>query len=418
METNKTEEVVAVDVTVIETTLAKHNITETALAELQKFKDLTVEGIQDKEGYKTADEARKLCKKLRSLTKDLCGKGREHLIAQQKAWVAKEKEIVGKIQDVESYLEGQLKLVDDEKQRIKEEKEARELIQMQERSSLLISLGMKLTGENYILENFAVNVLHLKVYDDFAFYEMIAPIQARALEIEQEKQKEAEEFARLQKEQELEREKLRQEKEAFEKEQLEKKLKFEAEQKALAEQAAAIKKQQEDLAAGTLKARKSALFALGFSQQHTVLIFKELTIEESEISKQTDLQWNETLDIFTQKSEEVKKRIETERLQKIEQEKQQAIEAERARLLAIEVEKKKAEEAAKEAEILANKKAEEERLRIESLKPDAEKYEAFLEQLKAIKAPAFSTLEYLEFGRYMEDTIARMIPHFNSKKPQ
>lgn len=101
METN-TELLTAQDqqISIIETTLAKHNVTEKVIKKLKEdYLPMTIKGIEDKAGYKAADEARKICKNVRVLASKLCKEGREKAIKEQKDWISAEKSVTGQVSE-------------------------------------------------------------------------------------------------------------------------------------------------------------------------------------------------------------------------------------------------------------------------------------------------------------------------------
>lgn len=92
----------------ITTELAKQNVTDAVIAKLKKdFLPLKIKGVEDKEGYKAVKAARLQCRDVRVLAEKVCKKGREEAIRTQKEWLAKEKEVVAQISEVESYLKKQ-----------------------------------------------------------------------------------------------------------------------------------------------------------------------------------------------------------------------------------------------------------------------------------------------------------------------
>lgn len=105
---------------IITTELAKQNVTEAVIAKLKAdYLPLKINGIEDKEGYKKVHDARIVCRDHRTLAEKICKAGREDSIKEQKAWIAKEKEVVAKISEVEQYLKKQEDVVDDAKEVIK-----------------------------------------------------------------------------------------------------------------------------------------------------------------------------------------------------------------------------------------------------------------------------------------------------------
>jgi len=92
----------------IETALAKENVTNQVIQKLKEsYLGLTINGLEDKKGFKAVEDARKECKSIRTLAVRICKKGREDAIQTQKDWIAKEKEVVAEIEVVEGYLESE-----------------------------------------------------------------------------------------------------------------------------------------------------------------------------------------------------------------------------------------------------------------------------------------------------------------------
>lgn len=88
--------------------LVKANVTEAIIADLkERLLPLKIAGIEDKETYLIVQAGRKECKALRVAAKKICTNGREQAVAISKAWIAKEKEVTGRISEVEDYLEKQ-----------------------------------------------------------------------------------------------------------------------------------------------------------------------------------------------------------------------------------------------------------------------------------------------------------------------
>jgi len=100
--------------------LVKANVTEAMLQKIKKdYLPLKINGINDSDGYKQVHEARMTCVKLRTTTEKICKKGREEAVRIQKEWLAKEKEVVNQIQEVELHLKTQEDAIDAEKEAIK-----------------------------------------------------------------------------------------------------------------------------------------------------------------------------------------------------------------------------------------------------------------------------------------------------------
>lgn len=134
----------------IVTELAKINITETVLERFKvNYLPLVINGIGDKEGYAEVSGALKECSKARIETVKLCKKSREEAIAVQKAWVAKEKEIVGKIEPVETHLKQEVTKYEEavEKEKVK----AYRLIQLPGRKQQLTQFGAAIPTDEVLL---------------------------------------------------------------------------------------------------------------------------------------------------------------------------------------------------------------------------------------------------------------------------
>lgn len=89
----------------IQTALATANVTEQILAGLKA--DYMPLVVTDKASLKAVKAARTKCRELRGLAVDIATGGREKAILVQRAWIAKEKEIVDVIKGVELHLKTQ-----------------------------------------------------------------------------------------------------------------------------------------------------------------------------------------------------------------------------------------------------------------------------------------------------------------------
>ncbi len=226
------------EVSVIETALAKENVTNQVIEKLKTdYMGLTIKGLDDKAGFKAVEEARKECKSLRVITTKICKVGREDAIKTQKDWIAKEKEVVAEIEIVESYLEDQSDAIKELEKQILFE--AAQKAKLPLRKEKLASIGIELKDEDLLkLDDEKFGMLFNE------FYEKHLEAKAELLRIENEKialAKAEEERLKLEAEKEAERIKN----EAIKKEN--EKLKLEAEEKEKALEAER-KKQAEILA--------------------------------------------------------------------------------------------------------------------------------------------------------------------------
>ena len=123
----------------ITTKLAKENVTDVVIAKLKTdFLPLKINGINDKEGYDKVHKARIQCRDIRVLAEKICKKGREDAVKEQKAWIAKEKEVVAQVSEVETYLKKQEDVIDQEKENIRIR--AERLLKLPGRKEQLIGL--------------------------------------------------------------------------------------------------------------------------------------------------------------------------------------------------------------------------------------------------------------------------------------
>lgn len=327
--------------------LAKENITDKVIADLKAaFLPLKIESVEDKAGYKAVKDARIKTKSVRVLASKICKKGREEAIAEQRGWVAKEKEITAQISEVEEHLEQQEKWFDAEKLRIKQEEEAR-------------IAAIKAEQERQEQERIQVRAEHLLVYGITGDYDTLKNSSDEEFEqvVLQAKERYEAEQARLaaieearKAEQEAERKRLAEEARIQE----ERAAAIRAEQEKERQRLAEIAKQQEKEAAA-IKAEQQRIEA-----------------ERREMARQAQLIEEE--------------RLAAQRKAELEQAKKEA--AERAILEAQEQQRREA--AAKiEQERLAKIEAE----RLEALKPDKEKLIGLINTLANIDYPELATPE-------------------------
>ncbi len=269
----------------IEAELIKVNVTNEAIAAMREFMNLTIDGINDKEGLKAVYEARIMVKNTRVLTVRVCEKGREALIVEQKAWVAKEKELTGQMKEIEANLQAKEDVVENEKQRIRSEKEAAEQERLHKRIALLTSKQMKFDGVHYTLRNVSITSVQVKIMDEFSFQlfteelevayqeEVKVLAEKRELELQEREKQEAIKAENARKEQELKdrEEAIKREQERIQKEAQEREAKnkterdaFEAEKKAHADKI--LKEEQEkqrtiELEVAKKKAAEDAIVA-------------------------------------------------------------------------------------------------------------------------------------------------------------
>lgn len=241
------------EISPIETALAKENITNQVIEKLKAdYSALKINGIDDKEGFKAVEDARKHCKQLRVLATNICKSGREYALKTQKDWIAKEKEIVAAIEVTENYLSAQSEAIKEEEKRILFE--AAQKAKLPIRKERLMTIGVEVEDEKLLSindEDFNAlfNDLHTKVLE-----EKSAALKAEEKRIAEEKEKE-----RIRIENEVKAEQAKKDAEEREKQRIENerlKKENEAKEKALAEakaQAKAIQDEQDAIIASNKK---------------------------------------------------------------------------------------------------------------------------------------------------------------------
>jgi hypothetical protein len=400
--------------------LAKANVTEAVIAQIKTFKELQIADIHDKEGYETVHKARMLCKKTRVLTTNTCKAGREEAIRVQKQWISVEKNITAQIEEVENDLEAKLKVIDDEKEKIKQERELKEQKLLQERAVVLLQkYGMTydVAGSKYVLDDVSVSVIQVKTADDYVWQTIIDQIDSRWKKLEEARMEEA----RLREEAEAEvrrraEEVLRREEE-IKKRENELRIKEEAikaaEAQALREEEERKRKIEEEKLEEAqrvynemIKSRRSSLFQLGFAQREDKLVFQTLVVYPSQLELDTE-KWVGQYEMISKQVEAIKKQIERER------------EEREKKLVADALAKKEREEQERrekeEAERLTKEK---EAQRIAAMAPDIDKMKAYCKAVSEITLPEFSSESYKFYRALIEKKRNEFLYDIFNNKPK
>jgi len=227
----------------IETALAKENVTNQVIQKLKEsYLGLTINGLEDKKGFKAVEDARKECKSIRNLAVKICEKGRAAAIQEQKDWIAKQKEVVAEIEIVEGYLEAQSNAIKELEKKILFEAAQKEKLPARREKLSLIGFSVE-DSELLKIDDNQYDAL----YNDF--YKKHLEEQAEKLRIENERiaaQKAEEERIKKEEEARLAAEQKAKddaEKKRIEEENAKLKADAEAKEKALAEERA---KQEEE----------------------------------------------------------------------------------------------------------------------------------------------------------------------------
>jgi hypothetical protein len=140
---NQTE---VTELSVIDKALVQENVTDQVLAALKEnYLALKIGSIDDVQNIDAVEKAKKECSRLRNLAISICKKGREDAIKTQKDWITKEKEVVAQITAVEDHLKGELKRIEDEKERVLFDAAQRGKLPI--RKARLDTIGVSVTDE-------------------------------------------------------------------------------------------------------------------------------------------------------------------------------------------------------------------------------------------------------------------------------
>lgn len=181
----------------IETKLVQGNVTQQIIAELnEKYGGLKLKALDDKEGYLEIKAAAKDCAKIRTLAVKLCKEGRDEALKTQKAWVAKEKEVVGQVALVEDALDAEVSKFDAEVLRIQTEEKERKEEAYINRQAELNKMGATYLGGCFVLGEVSFEANLIKDSSDLIWTSSVLPAfeeeywSRERVRIEQEKEKE------------------------------------------------------------------------------------------------------------------------------------------------------------------------------------------------------------------------------------
>ena len=238
--------------------LVRFNVTDAAIAAMgDKYLKLTIKGLDDKEGFKAVHDARIDVKgkriEVEKTRKDL----KAEALRFERLVDGEAKRIFALIAPIEDHLTAEEKKIQDEKDRIKAEAEAKERERIQARIYRLEDLGMVLSKGEYVLpydikkDNVASPESVVSVSDEIFerfVQDVITAVAAekeRLANIEAEKKAEAERLAAERKrldEEKAEQTRIRMEQEAREAEIAQKRMEIEAKQKAFEDRMMAEKR--------------------------------------------------------------------------------------------------------------------------------------------------------------------------------
>jgi hypothetical protein len=377
----------------MEQALVKKNVTDAAISALkEKYGELKLRSVDDKEKYLEIKDAKKDCAKLRNLAVKICKEGRADAVAMQKKWVAKENEVVGKIEEVESPLDAEIDRFDANEQRIKDEEKQRQETQYMQRTQALTKMSALYVDGSFILGEFSLEGNLVKESSQSVWDEEILPkfteqfLILEAERVEQERIK-AEQAAELKKQQE----ELQRQQAEFLRQQEE----FKKEQERIAREA-------EEKRRIILNKRSAQLSELGLKYNGIGYYFDDINISNTELVALQDDEFISLLDkikpqIEQKKAEQVKKQQEEfERQKKIAEE--VAAQKERARI----------EEEHRQSEI---KRKQEEEKRVEELTKAGDKaiWADFIEKISSIQLPVVKSRQYKQMLAHAKESIDEII---------
>lgn len=326
----------------IETKLVQSNVTDQVLAALkQKYGKMKLKALDDKESYLEIKAAARECAKVRTLTVKICKEGREDAVKVQKLWIAKEKEVVGKIAEVEDALGGEIDRFDKEVERLENEEKERQEAAYINRQAQLTKMGAVYADGSFNLGAVSFEASLIKGSPDDTWEEtVLAKFQAEyekieAVRIEEEKKKEAAEAEMKRQQDELQKQQaeLRKQQEEMQK-------KIEESEKAEKE-----RKHKEELAEqkkrSDLQSKRLSLL-LPFNPSGTDVDMATL--------------WSLEEDVFDALLQSKKKKYESDQLEQqrlAEEEKQAAIEAAKKEAIEKEQQRIAEEEEKRQAEMEA-----------------------------------------------------------------
>jgi len=151
----------------INTTLVKYNITDAILGELQvKYKDLKINGQEDKDGFELVHEARMIIARTRIKITAICKGGRELSTAINKKWIATEKDLISRIEPEEERLEKMEKDHIAEKERLKFEKLEMQKNRLRDRMKALLAMGATSDGIDVSLDDISFSQTDIREADE------------------------------------------------------------------------------------------------------------------------------------------------------------------------------------------------------------------------------------------------------------
>lgn len=369
----------------IENSLVKHNVTDKVINALKKqYSGMKLKALDDKQSFLEIKEARNAVRKIGILAEKCCKVGREDAVKIQKLWLAKEKEVLAKIDEVQAPLDAEIKKYEDERDRLEQLEIQRKEEQFMKRQTTLLKMEAIYSGNSFTLGNVSYELENIKEADEEIWTDTILPkYQKEFAKVEEEKakleqqKKETEEKLRLEQEELLHQQnELKKAQEEIKKQQEElQKQKDEAEK---------VKKEEQDKAEREAKQKQDAIInnriqqlinlGLNYSPQYSAYIGYNCNIDVmTELKLWNEQEWKDAIEKITPVIEAAKQQEEEKRIADIQKKERERIEEEQrqAQLKIQQEEQKKLEELAKAS--------------------DKEKWQVLLTSLASIQFPEFKS---------------------------
>lgn len=178
--------------------LKKFDPIQSAIEKYKKeYLPLKINGIDDVEGYKKVDKARKEVKKKRTTVENLRKKLVKPALEWQKSVNDKAKDITSLLKPIEDDLSGKQKVIDDKKAAIEREEENKRQLKIQERIYSLLKYGVTYNGKDYVLDGMIITKKEIIESSDAEFNEIIEEAKSSFERKEAERKAKDEELEKL-----------------------------------------------------------------------------------------------------------------------------------------------------------------------------------------------------------------------------
>lgn len=158
---------------VISTEIKKFNLADAKIAELkERFKDLEISGVEDKEGYKYVSDAIKIVRTYRTGIEKVRKQIKENYLKTGRAIDEEAKRLTELLEEIENPLKDKKQEIDDEIQAEKDRQEAEAQAKTDKRVEELEAVGIKFDGRFYSIgEDISVDIVTIKDFTDEQFEE-------------------------------------------------------------------------------------------------------------------------------------------------------------------------------------------------------------------------------------------------------